>query len=60
MEQYTYKGKTYTSIKEVQMKDPTTRDWHTAILYIGEPVDGVTPTYVREKSDFLEKFKLVK
>ncbi len=62
MDRYTYKGKTYFTIRDVFMKDPTTRQWLQGILYCPEgwnTKDGMTPIYTREKQDFLTKFKKI-
>lgn len=53
---YIGKKDIYTVIKEVKMKDPLSRAWLIAVLYIGPVVDDVRPTYVREKQEFLKKF----
>lgn len=49
---YLKNGHTYKVIQEAKMKDPTTGEWRTAILY----TDGGS-AYCREKEDFLAKFK---
>lgn len=49
---YPKNGRTYKVIQEAKMKDPTTGEWKTAILY----TDGDS-AYCRGKEDFLAKFK---
>lgn len=39
-----------------RMKDPTTREWVNAVIYCDIKTHA---TYVREKSDFEDKFKIV-
>lgn len=43
---------TYAIIDSVKLKNPTTKEWSDAILY----TDG-KDKYVRDKSDFINKFK---
>jgi len=53
---YTYKEKTYEVVNDdIPMKHPTTRQWVTAVCY----VSASGQQYIREKEDFLEKFKKV-
>jgi hypothetical protein len=63
---FDYKGEKYKVINELKMKHPTTREWVDAFLYT--PIQRTldleeleTPQlYVREKSEFLERFKKIK
>jgi len=47
----------YVVRKELQMKHPTTRDWVDAVEY--SDYYRSTCIYVREKSDFDEKFEVI-
>lgn len=51
---YTYKGQKYEIFKEGRMKNPTSRIWEDAIIYISDK-DGTL--YVREKTEFYNLFK---
>lgn len=51
---FIYKGKKYTVQRIVKMKHPETREWIEAVEYNDWEVLNF---YVREKSDFLNKFK---
>lgn len=49
---------TYEVLDEVKMKDPTTGEWKDAYLYTQITDQGLHyGMYVREKQDFLKKFK---
>jgi hypothetical protein len=52
---YKYKGNEYEVFKQVKMKNPETREWDDAIIYMDRKGD----LYVRERNDFLNKFKEV-
>lgn len=52
---FTYKNKDYTVQSELEMKCPVTRKWVDAIAYLSYETGKV---YVREKTDFIKKFKL--
>lgn len=52
---YSYKGRSYSVLREVQMKHPTTRKWVTAYEYIDRE-DPFT-VFVREGKEFEEKFQ---
>jgi hypothetical protein len=54
---YEYKGNRYYIIKSVEMKDPHSGLWVEAYLYRQY---GYHKEFVREKTDFEEKFKLEK
>jgi hypothetical protein len=54
---YTYKGKNYEIFNEGKMKNPQTREWVDCIIYM--PRERDTTLYVREKSEFLNRFKEV-
>lgn len=51
---YPKNGHTYRVLMETKMKDPTTGEWKSAVIY----TDG-DASYCREKEDFINKFKLV-
>jgi hypothetical protein len=63
---YIKTGNLYTIINEVEMKNPITREWEKAYLYtpIQKTLDfdeiEKTKLYVRSKSDFEKRFKVVK
>ena len=51
---------TYEVLDEVKMKDPTTGEWKPAYLYTQVTDQGLHQgMYVREKQDFLKKFRAV-
>ena len=51
-------GNLYLVLGETEFKDPSTRTWVNAVLY--KPLYGdMSKTYVRELTDFSEKFKVV-
>ena len=55
---YTYKGNIYFLRSEGKMKNPETREWEDAFIY--SPVSDfkiMSVDYIREKNDFLKKFK---
>jgi hypothetical protein len=53
---YTYKNKEYKIVREAQMKDVTSRDWHECVIY--EQVEtGLV--FVREAVEFYFKFEMV-
>lgn len=56
---YKYKGKLYLYVDTIKMKHPATRQWVDAVVYrdCNDPRSGVEPKYVREKADFVKKFK---
>lgn len=51
---YEYKGKKYSVQGSVKFKHPETRQWIEAVEYCDWEV---SETYVREKNEFLSKFK---
>ena len=51
-EYYTYKGKVYRKIDEIQHKNNKTRDWDVKVLY--QDVKGLL--YTRDIEEFYERF----
>lgn len=51
---FTYKEKDYTVQAEIEMKDISTGKWVDAIAYLSYETGKV---YIREKTDFIKKFK---
>lgn len=51
---YTYKGKKYSVQRLVNLKHPVTRKWVDAVEYCSW---DTLIFYVREKQEFLERFK---
>ena len=51
---YKYKGQIYDYLGTIQMKHPTTRKWVEAVMY--RNWGPIARTYVREKSEFMQKF----
>lgn len=62
---YEYKGNKYMVLdaENVKMKDPKTGHWIEAVVYCPDPGDeklkSTERSYVRMKTDFEHKFKLV-
>lgn len=50
---YKYKGKTYKLLHEGLLKDETTREWKSCVIYTND--SGIM--FVREKEEFLRIFK---
>lgn len=55
---YKYKKGSYRALKFVQMKNPVTREWQRAIMYVpmGYAAHLINVNYVRCAKEFLEKF----
>ena len=55
---YTYKDRIYVVMDNCSMKDPVSREWLDAVIY-SPLIDGIIQDikYVREKTDFIKKFK---
>ena len=53
---YTYKDKLYYIESNCELKNPQTRNWEKAVVYISV---GNFQRYVRSEDDFNERFKLV-
>lgn len=51
-------GNKYRVVGEAIMKHPVTREWVECIIY-KQLTEEKPLTFVREKSEFLERFKLV-
>jgi len=52
---YEYKGNDYLILDTVDMKNPETREWQKAVVYIN--LKNPEITYVREQDEFLKRFK---
>lgn len=50
-----YKGRKYKVQREVKFKHPVTREWVVGVEYT--PWDEPTEHYIREKNEFLAKFR---
>lgn len=51
---YTYKGKYYFVESSCDMKDPSSRGWYPAVIYVSLETGQ---RYCRRESEFYEKFK---
>lgn len=56
--EYIKTGNKYLVIGEALMKNPATRDWNDCVIY-KQMIDENPLTFVREKKEFLERFKLI-
>ena len=55
---YTYRDKEYVVTNLCTMKDPYTRTWLDAVLYRNTSGHS-NKVYVRQKGEFVQRFKLV-
>lgn len=52
---YSKTGNKYVVLGEAEFKHPENRNWINSIMY--SPVDNPNKVYVREKTEFLDRFK---
>lgn len=52
---YSKTGNKYVVLGEAEFKHPENRNWIKSIMY--SPVDNPNKVYVREKTEFLDRFK---